>query len=69
MTVTIENEVRVADSRTASTTYLEPDPTFLVENYDPYMMPITEDVVPEEVLESPPSWWERLLHALAATQH
>lgn len=60
-----EQAVRVADSHTPSATLLEPDPSFLVENYDPYMEPIVEDVDPKEVMEPPPTWWERLVIALA----
>lgn len=57
--------VLVDDSHTPSATLLKPDESFLVENYDPYMEPIVEDVDPEEVTEPPPGWWERLVHALA----
>jgi hypothetical protein len=57
--------VEVSDSRTPSATFLEPDESFLVENYDPYLEAITEEVQPEEVLRKPPSWWQKLVHALA----
>ena len=55
----------VADSLNPAHTFLEPDPSFLRHNYDPYMKPIVEDVAPEVATRRPPSLWRRLVHTLS----
>lgn len=55
----------VADSLNTSREYLQPHPSFLHHNYDPYIKPIVEDVEPEEAMRPPPSFWRRLVHSLS----